>query len=62
MGSQVESLQSHKMQEVDFMAMDLIERTRKKMYEAYLLFGILDKRTLALSVELDELMNKQSKK
>lgn len=44
------------------MAMDLIERTRKKMYEAYLLFGILDKRTLALSVELDELMNKQSKK
>lgn len=44
------------------MKMDLIEKTRLKMYEAYLLFGIKDKRTLALSVELDELMNGKSKK
>lgn len=41
---------------------DLIEKTRAKMYEAYLLFGISDKRTLALSVELDELMNQENKK
>lgn len=43
------------------MIMDLIEKTRLKMYEAYVLFGISDQRTLTLSIELDELMNRSEK-
>ena len=43
------------------MIIELIEKTRQKMYEAYLLFGIMDDRTLTLSVELDELMNQYKK-
>lgn len=43
------------------MIMDLIEKTRSKMYEAYLMFGINDKRTLTLSIELDELENRLNK-